>query len=143
MIYYIEIYRTWPLSVDETLGAWQHKQKCILNLMVLLLANKMIEMPVNCVKIYLHEEDFMKQAMIILAIAVVLYILYFYRVRSLKGAGKQRALWQECRRKLRLHPKVADETIERFIKNLKESHPNHSEEWYLEKIIYDLDRDRM
>ena len=83
----------------------------------------------------------MNQTLIILAIAVVLYILYFYRIRSRKGVGKQRVLWQECRRKLRLPPKVADETIERFIKSLKESHPNHTEEWYLEKIIYDLDRD--
>ena len=84
----------------------------------------------------------MNQVLIILAVAVVLYILYFYRIGSRKGVRKQRALWQECRRKLHLPPKVADETIERFIKSLKESHPNHTEEWYLEKIIYDLDRDR-
>jgi len=84
----------------------------------------------------------MNQVLIILAVAVVLYILYFYRIRSRKGVGKQRALWQECRRKLRLPLKIADETIERHIKSLKKSHPNHTEEWYLEKIIYDLDRDR-
>ena len=84
----------------------------------------------------------MNQALIILAIAVALIILYFYRIRGRKGVGKQRALWQECRRKLRLPLKVADETIERHIKSLKKSHPNHPEEWYLEKIIYDLDRDR-
>ena len=99
-------------------------------------------MPVNCVKIYLYEEDFMNQALIILAVAVVLIILYFYQIRSRKGEEKQRALWQECRRKLRLPLKLADETIERYIESLKESHPNHTEEWYLEKIIYDLDRDR-
>jgi hypothetical protein len=108
----------------------------------LFLPTKKVEAPVDCVKIYLHEEDFMNQTLIILTAAVVLYILYFYRIRSRKGGRKQRALWQECRRKLRLPPKVADETIERYIKSLKESHPNHSEEWYLEKIIYDLDRDR-
>lgn len=84
----------------------------------------------------------MNQALIILAVAIALIILYFYQIRSHKGGGKLRALWQECRRKLRLPPKVADETIERYIKSLKKSHPNHSEEWYLEKIIYDLDRDR-
>lgn len=84
----------------------------------------------------------MNQVLFILAVAIVLYILYFYRIGSRKGVGKQRSLWQECRRKLRLPLKVADETIERFIKSLKESHPNHTEEWYLEKIIYDLDRDR-
>ena len=86
----------------------------------------------------------MNQTLIILAVAVALIILYFYRIRSLKGGGKRvkRALWQECRRKLRLPPKVADETIERYIKSLGKSHPDHPEEWYLEKIIYDLDRDR-
>ena len=84
----------------------------------------------------------MNQALIILVVAVALIILYFYRIRGRKGVGKQRALWQECRQKLRLPLKVADETIERHIKSLKKSHPNHPEEWYLEKIIYDLDRDR-
>jgi len=81
----------------------------------------------------------MNQALIILAITVALIILYFYRIRSRKGWRKQRALWQECRRKLRLPPKFGDETIERFIKKLKESHPKHTEDLYLEKIIYDLD----
>jgi len=84
----------------------------------------------------------MNQTLIVLIVAVVLIFLYFYRLKGHKGAGKQRALRQECRRKLRLPPKMADETIERYIKSLKESHPNHTEEWYLEKIIYDLDRDR-
>jgi hypothetical protein len=85
----------------------------------------------------------MNQALIILAVAVALIILYFYWISSPKGGikGKQRTLWQECRQKLRLPTKVADETIERYINSLKKSHPNHPEEWYLEKIIYDLDRD--
>ena len=84
----------------------------------------------------------MNQAFIILAVVLALIILYFYLIKSRKGGRIQRALWQECRRKLRLPPKLADETIERYIKSLKESHPNHPEEWYLEKIIYDLDKDR-
>ena len=84
----------------------------------------------------------MNQALTILVVVVVLFILYFYRIRSSKGERKQRTLWQECRQKLHLPSKVADETIERFIKSLKEGHPKHTEEWYLEKIIYDLDRDR-
>jgi len=100
-----------------------------------------INVQVNWVK-YLHEEDFMNQALIIIAVAVILIILYFYLIRNRKGGGKLHALWQECRRKLRLPPKIADETIQRYIDSLKESHPNHTEEWYMEKIIYDLDRDR-
>jgi hypothetical protein len=84
----------------------------------------------------------MNQMVIVLIAVVILVILYFYRLKGHKGVGKQRALRQEYRRKLRLPSKIADETIERHIKSLKESHPNHTEEWYLEKIIYDLDRDR-
>ncbi len=43
----------------------------------------------------------MNQTSIILIVAVMLIILYFYRLRSHKGVGKQRALRQECRQKLR------------------------------------------
>jgi len=85
----------------------------------------------------------MNQILIILVVAVVLLILYFYWISSPKGRRKAKlALWQECRQKLRLPTKVADETIERYINGLKKNHPNHPEEWYLEKIIYDLNRDR-
>lgn len=84
----------------------------------------------------------MNQVLIILAVVVALIILYFYRRKSRKGWGKQRVLWQECHRRLRLPPKFANETIERHIKSLKKRHPNHPEEWYLEKIIYDLERNR-
>jgi len=110
--------------------------------MALIPTNKEVEVPVSCLLKHLHEENFMNQVLIILIVAVALIILYFYQIRSRKGWGKQRALWQECRRKLLLPPKIADETIERYIKSLKKSHPNHPEEWYLEKIIYDLERDR-
>jgi len=84
----------------------------------------------------------MNQALIIIAVAVILIILYFYLIGNRKRGGKLHTLCQECRRKLRLPLKIADETIQRHIDSLKESHPNHTEEWYLEKIIYDLDRDR-
>ena len=84
----------------------------------------------------------MNQALIIMAVIVILMILYFYLKRNRKGGGKLHTLRQECRRKLHLPPKIADETIQRYIDSLKKSHPNHTEEWYLEKIIYDLDRDR-
>lgn len=84
----------------------------------------------------------MNQALIIIAIIVILIIFYFYLTRSRKGGGRLQALRQECRRKLHLPPKMADETIQRYIDSLKKSHPNHTEKWYLEKIIYDLDRDR-
>lgn len=84
----------------------------------------------------------MNQLLLILAVIFVLTIIYIYIVRSGRGRGKKHALWQECRRQLRLPTQLANETIERHINRLKERHPNRSEEWYLEKIIYDLERDR-
>ena len=84
----------------------------------------------------------MNQMLIIIAVIVILVISYLYLKRSRKGGGKLHTLWQECRRKFHLPPKIADETIQRYIDSLKKSHPNHKEEWYLEKIIHDLDRDR-
>ena len=79
---------------------------------------------------------------IILAVAAALFLIYFLWKRSQQGWSKKIALREECRRLLRLPPDAADETIERYIKNLQERHPNHTEEWYLEKIIHDLKRDR-
>ena len=84
----------------------------------------------------------MEQLSFILAIIIILAVIYIYITRNKKGSVKKRALWQECRRLLRLPPKIADETIERHIKKLKIRYPDHSEEWYLEKIIYDMERDR-
>ena len=84
----------------------------------------------------------MNQLILILIIIFVLAVIFIYAIRNKKGTGKQRDLWQECRRQLRLPPKIGDDTIRRHIKRLKERHPNRSEEWYLEKILYDLERDR-
>ena len=84
----------------------------------------------------------MNQLFLILVIILILAVISVYVTRTDKGRRKQHTLWQECRRQLRLPPKLADETIKRHIKRLEERHPNRSEEWYLEKIIYDLERDR-
>jgi len=85
----------------------------------------------------------MNQLLFISSIIIVLAVIYIYVLKKGEGRGKKSALWQECRRQLRLPDKLADEAIERHIKRLKEKHPNRSEKWYLEKIIYDLERDRL
>jgi len=36
----------------------------------------------------------------------------------------------------------AEQSLQRQMAYLRNKHPNRSEEWYLEKIIYDLERDR-
>ena len=78
---------------------------------------------------------------ILAAIAVLLLIYYLWQ-RSSSGLGKEQALRQQIHRLLQQPPDSANETIERYMANLKERYPGHPEEWYLEKIIYDLERDR-
>ena len=90
---------------------------------------------------YCVEENSMNQLFHILVIIFILAAIYVYLTKKNKVGGKQHALWQECRRQLRLPPKVADETIDRHIKRLEERHPNRSMEWYFEKILYKLERD--
>ncbi len=86
----------------------------------------------------------MDPLIIILIVAVILVIIYFVRKTGgiTAGTGKTGSLRQEARRQLKLPPKEADQTIDRHIERLKERYPDRSEEWYLEKLIYDLERDR-
>ncbi len=77
---------------------------------------------------------------VILIIVAVIALLFFLRSRG--AGGKKNQLWNKCRQLLKLPPAEADKTIERYMENLKSKHPGRSEEWYLEKIIYDLERDR-
>ncbi len=81
---------------------------------------------------------------ILFIVLAILIAFYFLRRKSGSpgGAGKVKSLRQEARRQLRLPRDEADQTIERHIDRLKERYPDRSEEWYLEKLIYDLERDR-
>ena len=86
----------------------------------------------------------MDLTLIILVVIIVLAVIFYIRSRggSPVGRGKSRSLRQQARNQLKLPPEQADQTIDRQIDRLKERFPNRSEEWYLEKIIYDLERDR-
>ncbi len=41
-----------------------------------------------------------------------------------------------------LSEQQADEALQRQLKAARKRYPGRSEQWYLEKIIYDLERDR-
>jgi hypothetical protein len=69
-------------------------------------------------------------------------ILYYFWKKNRWGMGKRHALRQDARRLLHTTPDAADEIIDRQISVLRESRPGRTEEWYLEKIIDDLERDR-
>lgn len=78
-------------------------------------------------------------AWVVVLLVVVSVLLYLYRKKPL---SKENKLYEECRRQLKMPPAEADKVIERYISRLKERQPGRSREWYLEKILYDLERDR-
>lgn len=80
-------------------------------------------------------------AFIVILLIIVAAAVYFLQ-RSRTGTGKKGAKRKELRQLLNLPSDSADQTIDRYINNLKERHPGHDEEWYLDKIIYDLEKDR-
>lgn len=77
---------------------------------------------------------------IVILLIVVAAVYFLQRKRA--GAGKEGAKCKELKQLLNLPSGTADQTIDRYINNLKERHPGHDEEWYLDKIIYDLEKDR-
>lgn len=77
----------------------------------------------------------------ILLFLVILLVLYPVLVRKHRSM-KVRSLRRECQKQLRLPEKAAQETVDEFIKRLEKKYPGKKEEWYLEKILYDLSRDR-
>ncbi len=67
---------------------------------------------------------------------VVLFILY---TRKERGAGPLRG---KCLREFKMPRREAEKSLERHIEALRKKFPGRKEEWYLEKILYDLERDR-
>lgn len=60
-----------------------------------------------------------------------------------KRGPRRGPLRERCIQELRLPPREAEKTLERHLEYLRQKHPGRDEEWYLEKILYDLGRDRM
>ncbi|MGM0651856.1 MAG: hypothetical protein ACQES4_03615 [Bacillota bacterium] len=80
-------------------------------------------------------------AFIVILLVIIAVAVYFLQ-RSSSGKGKAGTKRKELRQLLNLPPDSADQTIDRYIASLKERHPGHDEEWYLDKVIYDLEKDR-
>lgn len=75
---------------------------------------------------------------IVIAAAAAVFLL----IKAGKSPGRRAPLRKECLRELRLPRAEAEKTLERHISALRRKHPGKEEEWYLEKILYDLGRDR-
>ncbi len=86
----------------------------------------------------------MDLATVIVIVVIVLAAGYYFRSKGSSPVSrfKSGSLRDKAKSQLKLPPDQADQTIDRQIERLKERYPNRSEEWYLEKIIYDFERDR-
>ncbi len=77
----------------------------------------------------------------VIIIAVILIALYYFQ--KYKGKKpKTNNLRKEYSRRAGIPPATADEQIDAYILRLQQKHPGRSEEWYLEKMLFDLERDR-
>lgn len=79
----------------------------------------------------------------LIVIIVIAVFFFFWQKKRAAGGGKSRAraLRKEYGRKARLPLGQEDEYIDSYISRLEEKYPGRSEVWYLEKMLFDLERD--
>ncbi len=65
----------------------------------------------------------------------------YYILTKKKTPGRD-FLREECLLALRLPPSEAEKTLERHMELLRKKHPGKDEKWRLEKILYDMGKDR-
>ncbi len=81
-------------------------------------------------------------------VALTLVIVIYIRNNLNKGgtsdglSAEEKKLWDKCRHSMNVSPHEVDAVIKRSLQVLKEKHPGKTEEWYLDKFLYDLQRDR-
>ncbi len=76
----------------------------------------------------------------VLAIGAAFVSLLVRRYRA--SLGRNVMLRQQIKNMLRMPDHMADGLIDERIRRLKKKHPDRPEQWYLEKILYDEQRDR-
>ncbi len=76
---------------------------------------------------------------ILLAVIIVAALVLFGRNRSQGGAA---ALKRRYRQLMFLSEKEADKSLQYQMDAARKRYPGRSEQWYLEKIVFDLERDR-
>ena len=81
----------------------------------------------------------MSYLVILLVIAAGAALVSFLRRRA---ADNTTALKRRYRQLLGLSEEQANTALRRQLKAVRKRFPGRSEQWYLEKIIYDLERDR-
>lgn len=77
---------------------------------------------------------------ILLVIGAGVILTAFLRSRAADSATT--TLKRKYRQLLSLSEEQADNSLRHQLKAASKKYPGRSEQWYLEKIIYDLERDR-
>ncbi len=77
----------------------------------------------------------------IIGLIILFVIIYFIRQKG-APSSKTDQMREKCKSLLNLPPDEAEATLERLLKRQKEKNPGKSEEWYLDKIMYDLEKDK-
>ncbi len=81
--------------------------------------------------------------MLYLVIGILVVLGIFYVIRQRGGiTSKENQLRARCKSLLNLPPEEADQTLDRLIQRQQEKNPGKTEEWYLDKILYDLEKDK-
>ncbi len=77
---------------------------------------------------------------IVLVIIVILALVFFSPAQ--KEKRKHGQIKKQIQRKMRVSEERADEYIRDMKGRLKKKYPGKSDQWYLEKILSDLERGR-
>lgn len=90
----------------------------------------------------------MSGALIAIIILVIVVFLLFKRTDlfqqgSIGGVkSKEKNIRAECRELLKMPPEEADKVIDRLVEKQREKNPGQTEEWYLDKVLFDLQKDK-
>ncbi len=78
----------------------------------------------------------------ILVIVIIVILALVFLSPGQKEKRKKGQLQQQIQKKMRVSESRADEYIRDMKGRLKKKYPGKSEQWYLEKILSDLERGR-
>lgn len=77
---------------------------------------------------------------LLLLAAVAIAVLFWWRRQS--GGGRVGKLKEAYRHELRVSKPEADRILESQLQRMRERYPDKDEVWHLEKLLYELERDR-
>ncbi len=79
---------------------------------------------------------------LIIIILIVGAVAYYLNTKgAITPRRKESKLRERCRVLLKMPPQEADQVIDRLVEREKNRNPGKTEEWYLDKVLYDLEKD--